>query len=587
MPIEDLHYLYNNSVKESIIILIDSDKRDKLTWKEPSEFQINFDEPFKLVYGIDVLDISVPRTMYGIEDHNNILRFTVGNKVNVLDTSAYNELSVDSRDYSLQEFIAIMNESPLNTNNIKVATIIENIEENRNSVLTFSNTDNPPKPFVFDMKGSTIASNIGFNSLAQSKKEHLYAKVESESNEQLFASVPIGKEQFTLVVPQDTSITSSAFFTQISFYNDTDNVVKPINIQEQVLYSDISQVVNPDKKEVGFYISNISIEHSPDSNNTLYPNIRFSIYQLDLSSVLGLNETEAIIDIFKTQMTSGLSLDNMSNIESLVGMVDNSNVNMETMSILNRNDEIIYAMHHNAERNMYEWNTSANNEDYFNMIPINPVGNIVHFIYGVSFSPINVVHKIIETITYELTFIDSFKITSPGLVKLFGERYVVVHCDNIENHLRGSMVYDKYSPGLALVNLSTLGYTQSRNDFFGVKYKQFHPIGKLNNLKFRVNRPDGELYNFKNVNWHMLLSVKYYAVRNPNNEFGRYTLNPNYEPNFIEYQTKHDKLMNETEYDTSSDSGDEDQALNDEVHFRNRYLKTEQELERKFLNNRR
>ena len=51
MPIEDLDYLYKNSVKENIIILVDSAKRDKHIWASPNTFQISFNEPFKYVYG--------------------------------------------------------------------------------------------------------------------------------------------------------------------------------------------------------------------------------------------------------------------------------------------------------------------------------------------------------------------------------------------------------------------------------------------------------------------------------------------------------------------------------------------------------
>lgn len=578
MPIEDLHYLYNNSVKENIIILIDSDKRDKKIWQEPNEFQIDFDEPFKLVYGIDVLDISVPRTMYGIEDHNNMLRFSVG-QVNTNDTDSYQTVKIDSRDYSLQEFIAIMNDSDLYENNIKVSTILENIEENRNSVLTFTNVDNPPKPFVFDMQHSTLASNIGFNSYAQHANYNKYLKVDSATNDNLFASVPIGKESLVLSYVASIPFTSSrGFFMRLVFYEETATRARPLNASNQTLYSDVSEVTYTDKKEVGFYLSNLVVAHDEEAEeDEEEENIRFVIYQLDVSN---MDVSQEELAEFESKMTENLNVENMFDLDALITIIDDRRyVNESTLTILNRNDES-FRMLHNSATNSYEWRSVDN---HFNMIPIRPLGNILHFVYGETSSS-RFVDSVVKRIDYEVCFVKSFKITSPGLVKLFGERYVIVHCDNIENHLRGSMVYDKYSPGLALVNLSTLGYTQSRNDFFGVKYKQFHPIGKLSNLKFRVNRPDGELYNFKNVNWHMLLSVKYYAAKNPTDVFNSYTLNPNYDPNFIEYQTKHDVLMNdEQDGNTSSESEDEEDAnFDNSIYFRNKYLKMEQDLERKF-----
>ena len=78
MTIEDLDYLYKNSIKENIIILVDSAKRDKKNWISPNHFQIDFDEPFKYVYGLDILDISIPRTMYSIDYHKNKVFFQIG-----------------------------------------------------------------------------------------------------------------------------------------------------------------------------------------------------------------------------------------------------------------------------------------------------------------------------------------------------------------------------------------------------------------------------------------------------------------------------------------------------------------------------
>ena len=104
MPVEDLDFLYKNSVKENLIVLIDSQKRDQYRWNEPNDFQINFTEPFKFIYGIDVLDVTIPRTMYSIETHNNNVTFKVGHG-KLTDTSQYVSLSIDERDYTISEYI--------------------------------------------------------------------------------------------------------------------------------------------------------------------------------------------------------------------------------------------------------------------------------------------------------------------------------------------------------------------------------------------------------------------------------------------------------------------------------------------------
>ena len=79
MTIEDINYLYENSTKENIILLIDSAKRNRKLYPYVAEFQVDFIEPFHFVYGINILDTTIPRTMFMIEDDlNNKLSYIVG-----------------------------------------------------------------------------------------------------------------------------------------------------------------------------------------------------------------------------------------------------------------------------------------------------------------------------------------------------------------------------------------------------------------------------------------------------------------------------------------------------------------------------
>ena len=187
---------------------------------------------------------------------------------------------------------------------------------------------------------------------------------------------------------------------------------------------------------------------------------------------------------------------------------------------------------------------------YFESIPIKSQGNVFYLVY---------LHQQ-EALTQDVTtsvdvdVIQEFKIISPGLVQLSGERYITIHCDEIENHLRGSMMFNNYSPGLALVNLGVQGFSENRIDFFSVKYKEFHPIGKLTGLKFTLKTPDDMLYDLKGVNWHMLVSVKYYVPKKLSS-FETSILNPNYNYNFIQYQIDKKELheSSSSEDDISED----------------------------------
>lgn len=553
MPIEDLDFLYQNSVKENIIILIDSEKRDQTIWNEPNDFQINFVEPFKFIYGIDVLDVNIPRTMYSIETHNNNINFKIGYG-NILESDQYISLSIDERDYTISEFIDELN-SVLNVYNVSAEVPITKVSENRKSILMFSNTENPPRPFVFNMLNSSIADNLGFNKVSSTTHSDMYQNI--DANENLFASIPRSKEKYQIDYSYPPTKGSKAF-ARIQFHDDS----KPIDfdledVEDAQIFSDASSVIDIGQM-VSFFISGISIM---DNTHSL-ENEPFAIYELDLSSVQSASQRDANITSFETSMSLNLKRENMYDIHNVSG-INTTNVTLLT-----------------TQPNVYKFDSNnsfhvdESSSDYtFKLIPIKNRGNVIHYIYSPNLRATNII--------YDITYIDSFELRSTGIIKLYGERYVTIHCDNIENHLRGSRMFDDYSPGLALVNLGVQGYSQSRNDFYGVTYKEFHPIGKLNHMRFTVRRSDGNLYDFKNVNWHMLISVKYYVMKNVRH-FNTSILNPNYNINFLEYQTNSQSLKNNEDMTDSNSDYDSNEDNIDEIRFRDEYLKQERNLRQNY-----
>uniref|UniRef100_A0A6C0BQ55 DUF5901 domain-containing protein n=1 Tax=viral metagenome TaxID=1070528 RepID=A0A6C0BQ55_9ZZZZ len=558
MPVEDLDFLYKNSVKENLIVLIDSQKRDQYRWNEPNDFQINFTEPFKFIYGIDVLDVTIPRTMYSIETHNNNVTFKVGHG-KLTDTSQYVSLSIDERDYTISEYIDELN-LMLNDYNLTAEVPITKVSENRKSVLMFTNTENPPKPFVFNMKTSSMADNLGFNQVSSSKYNNMYQSIDYDLN--LYASVPTDKIKYSIDFLYDEFTTEINTFMQILFHNDD----KPIDdeleeIENAQIFSDVSAVLEDVGQFVSFFINGITIVNNKESLRDQ----PFSIYEIDLSDVKTKNERDTILELFVQTLKISANEDNMFNLHTL------DTLKQYNITLLTSQNDIYKFDEHNS------FTVDETKSDYtFKLIPIKNKGNVLHYIYSPKLHTVN--------IKYDLTFISSFQLTSTGVLKLYGERYVTIHCDNIENHLRGSMMFNDYSPGLALVNLGVQGYSQSRNDFYGVVYKEFHPIGKLNHLRFTVRRSDGLLYDFKNVNWHMLISVKYYVMKNVR-KFSTSILNPNYNINFLEYQTNSqrikDRLGNSSDNSDEYDSDDESDHDIDDVEFRDTYLTPERYLKEK------
>ena len=143
-----------------------------------------------------------------------------------------------------------------------------------------------------------------------------------------------------------------------------------------------------------------------------------------------------------------------------------------------------------------------------------------------------------SSFTFRYSAIQYFAVQSPGLMNLATESYITLRCEEFENHIRGSLDMRNTSPGLGIVNIDVQGYAVNRLEFFSVKYKQFHPIGTLSKMKVRFERcTDGEVYDFKNVDLHMLASIKFLRPKQLQ-QFEESVLNPEYNPDFMGYLSR-------------------------------------------------
>lgn len=170
MSIEDIDFLKKNSIKETHLFLVDSKKRDFLTFPDPNNYIINFNTPFRNVIGIEVIDASIPRTMYSIDKYNNTIKYYIGSSqdgislygLNPLNTNfgIFKTLVIPPGNYTIQTFIPAFNSIML--------------AENPNNPIVMLNYSNPPelsnrilfscsKPFIMDMNLSSLAETLGFN----------------------------------------------------------------------------------------------------------------------------------------------------------------------------------------------------------------------------------------------------------------------------------------------------------------------------------------------------------------------------------------------------------------------------------------
>jgi len=184
MSIEDIDFLKKNSIKENYLFLVDSKTRDFLNYPEPNNYVINFNIPFKNVIGIDVIDASIPRTMYSIDKYNNSIYYYIGNSandpiinsgLNPLNTNLllFNKLEIIPGNYTIQTFIPAFNS--------------QMIFDNPQTPIQLANLSNPPEltnkiifscknPFILNMNISSLTETLGFNLNIKKENDNILYK---------------------------------------------------------------------------------------------------------------------------------------------------------------------------------------------------------------------------------------------------------------------------------------------------------------------------------------------------------------------------------------------------------------------------
>ena len=178
MPIDDIHYLQSHSIKEHVMVLVDSVNRDRERWISPNNFCIEFPEPFTNVVGVEILNASIPRTMFMVDGHCNTLEYKFGlhcfcdnNKIIHLTKRNYDLLDkffenisdkIQEENDSNQEYIAtVLGFDQINTIvNTEIDEDIKDLSKNRPILKMKMNT-----PFLLDMGVSTSKIILGFDEL--------------------------------------------------------------------------------------------------------------------------------------------------------------------------------------------------------------------------------------------------------------------------------------------------------------------------------------------------------------------------------------------------------------------------------------
>jgi hypothetical protein len=160
-----------------------------------------------------------------------------------------------------------------------------------------------------------------------------------------------------------------------------------------------------------------------------------------------------------------------------------------------------------------------------------------------------------------------FELITPGVINLTGVRFVVLRCPQIEENGNASLSYEKYTAGLGVFKMYSTSISHLRFDFINFKKLDMHPLGKLSKMTLRFEKADGTLYDFKGVDHHLFLAIKFLKpIPNIGLVEPERRLNPDYVPDIMKFTTTY------FADDLDETSTEDDDDIIADVHHRQRFL---------------
>jgi hypothetical protein len=483
MPLEDVDYLLDNSEQQSMLLLIDSATRDIDKYPSASSYTIDLDQPVKNVFGVEILDATVPVSQYNVNKHNNSLAFG----------SIYLATGFSSDDFKTY-FEELQDNRVFNTNFEKLATtdmLICNstspgsIEFDR---LIYDDTRTVPSDssYLFIKRNVVIDTGITVfdGSLESARADSNYYSFE---NRGIVYRIDAASPLVTIVSSFDYTMRSDRSIVYYNIIRITQDEAVPI----------ITSLLDPNLFLVDVYMNNRYVELQMGNFDSVTFTLFVTRVMKNVALLPSLVTTEPI-NI--TRPNDYGDFDVSSKLKFYWNGTNPFYLDMKKSTCLEGLGFPKYA--------------SANQEEY---------DKLVHYsnrsLFMSKFNPDKVAHELF----------------SPNVINLNSQRYIFLRCPEIEDHVIGSYKTEKSSPGFAMMRLGgNMDMSSMRFDYVSLIRKPFHPIGKLSRLSFRFETRFGDLYEFQGIDHNFLLNIKYYVPKQKN-KLEKSKLNPNYNSDFHTY----------------------------------------------------
>jgi hypothetical protein len=508
--IEDIGFLYENNETDSCMIFVDSSLRDRETYKDPGNYVINFDEPFKLVYGFDVLDAAIPNTMYNVDKYNETLAvgiITAAPNVNIEFQSFMNEL----------QYVPLFQKamSKIINSDILICSKDEWTNYNIDTHLAIPYSENGCELFNQDYIIAVRESLSNIELINCSKGGY------SDNSDYVVYSqdalrVAINVNEYPEIVGY---IESGSFVVSRDVYGSLQGYKYDLYAVNDVT------AVNKGSQTILSMMDHLGTDHiTPKSLYYYYFVIR----------IVSIEKGNYDINSLLLQMSAVLSTNQIE-----IGSTTTGSVEKASKYMYHCKGDFFFDIKRSTLGTNLGFDTLSLQDDINGSYrKINFQGN----------------NQLFRSIYNAADGHHRFEMIPPGVINVAGVRYMILRCKEFEDHIQNT-AFSTMTPGIGMFKLAGGNdITHLRFDFLNLVRKPFHPIGRLTRLTLRFEMVGGNLYDFKGVNHQIIFVIKYYTAKN-RPTFDRSILNPEYTPNYIEYMTKNMERNNiEEEEDSECDS---------------------------------
>ncbi|ABT15104.1 hypothetical protein PBCVNY2B_727R [Paramecium bursaria Chlorella virus NY2B] len=504
---DDIETIEKYGRDETYIFLADSAKRDTAAYPTAAEYEVLFNAQFRNVTKFELLEVNIPRTDYLIDDSENTFAYAINQPTNINTWQQEIEgniriATITPGDYNLPQLIDEMNNVLQQTANTYGDSVIlqvgpvTNPSEISNKIRITSSS-----PFTLLGSTGTIGNTIGFGD------------------------------------PVNTSVVSTTgYYSTVPGYS-----VNYPNGADYVFLSNQGAIGNE-------YINEF-VGPLPPGDNVSFTSIYTGQIpsQYFIATSAGVPTTISAYFVDQATAPAGGFVVNYSIIKvsdssiiatgSLISTDDDLTPSVSSPTVVNANfiqGEQYYIQFTPGNSGSSAANCTALWYAYPNLPPVSGAYAAIN---GSSVFPGQYFCTDVTAGAY------GNEMTSPGIVNITGARYIKIRCKELEQLIYRDRIGEPTTAGVGIVNLIGYGFERSRYDFSSIPVKAFHPIGKLQKLTFRLERPNGTLYETNGVDNTMLCALTFKVV--PNNAVdktfdgpGKYPAAPGYSGDYIQLQQK-------------------------------------------------